>query len=128
MLGLLALLANANVVLEGVDEIHWLHNSSGQFTVTSYCKETFKGSTQLDFPFWKSKAPTKVCFLAWANNQGRIPTKDMLKRKNFKLASRCSMCFVEEESVDHLSVNCRMVSLNIRSYRKRTVSTYVRVV
>jgi len=40
--------------------------------------------------------------------------EDMLKSRNFKLASRCSTCFEEEESVDHLFVHpfvhCRMVS------------------
>jgi len=34
----------------------------------------------------------------------------MLKRRNFKLASRCSICFEEKESVDHLFVHCRMDS------------------
>ena len=110
----MALLANTNVVLEGEDDIHWSHNSSGQFTLKSYCKGTFKGWTQLDFlakAIWKSKAPTKVWFLAWAATKGRIPMKVVLKRRNFKLASGCSMCFVEEESVDHLFVHCCMISL-----------------
>lgn len=81
VLSLLALLANTNVVLEGKDEIYWPHNSSEQFTAKSCCAETFKGSTQLDFPakaIWKSKAPTKMCFLAWTETKGMIPTEDML--------------------------------------------------
>ena len=45
---LLALLSIINVALEGEDEIHWPHNLSRQFTVKSYCKETFKGLSQLD--------------------------------------------------------------------------------
>jgi len=39
-----------------------------------------------------------------------VPTEDMFKRRNFKLASRCPMCFGEEESVDHLFVHCRWAS------------------
>ena len=31
----------------------------------------------------KSKAPTKVCFFAWAASKGNISTKDKLKRRNF---------------------------------------------
>ena len=87
MLSLLALLANINVVLKGEDGIYWPHNSSGQFTIKSYRKETFKGSTQLDFPakaIWKSKAPTKVCFLAWAETKGKIPLEEILARRSFK--------------------------------------------
>ena len=57
-------------------------------------------------PFWKSKAPTKVCFFAWEATIGKIPTDDMLKRRNFGGPSRCSMCLEEEETVDHLLVLC----------------------
>ena len=67
------------------------------------------GSPPYDI-FLKSKAPTKVCFLAWATTKGETPMEDMLRRRNFKLPSLCSMCFVEEELVDHLLVHCRMVS------------------
>ena len=35
---------------------------------------------------------------------------DMLKRRNFRGQSRCSMCLEEEEIVDHLLVHCRWVS------------------
>jgi len=27
----------------------------------------------LDLKVWKSKAPTKVCFLAWAASKGKVP-------------------------------------------------------
>jgi len=85
--------ANTNVVLEGEDETHILITQVGNSPskLKSYCEEIFKGSTQLDFPskaVWKSKAPTQVCFLAWEAAKGKIPTRDMLKRRNFKLASR----------------------------------------
>lgn len=62
---LLALLANM-VCYEGDDEILWPHDSSRQFSVKSYCWEMHKGLSTLDFPakaIWKSKAPTKACFL-----------------------------------------------------------------
>ena len=77
MLSHLALVANTEVVLEGEDEIYWPHNSSGQFTIKSYRKKTYKGSTQLDF---LAKAPTKVCFLAWAATKGNVPMQDMFRR------------------------------------------------
>ena len=55
MLSLLAMLAKINVVLEGEDEIHCPHDSCGQFTVISYCEESFKGSSQLDLQLGYSK-------------------------------------------------------------------------
>jgi len=64
VLSLQALLANTNI-FEGEDEIHGPHNLSGQFNVKSYCKETFKGLSQLECPakaIWKSKALTSVIF------------------------------------------------------------------
>jgi len=90
----LALLANRKASYEGDDEIPWPHGSNGQFSVESYCMEMYKGSTTIDFPakaIWESKAPTKACFLVLATMKGKVP-KGMLKRKNFKLASRCPMC------------------------------------
>ena len=54
---------------------------------------------------WKFKAPTKVCFFAWAATIGTIPMDDMLKRRNFSGPNRCSVC-LEEEAVDHLRVHC----------------------
>ena len=33
------------------------------------------------------------CSLGWAATNGKVPTEDMLKRRNFQLASRCPMCF-----------------------------------
>jgi len=66
VLRLLATLANANVVLEREEKVHWPCNSCGQLTIKSYYEESFKGSSQLNFPpkaIWNSKAPLKVCFL-----------------------------------------------------------------
>ena len=86
MLLLLALLANMKVSYEGDDEILWLHDSSGQFNVKSYCRKMYKGLSTVDFlakVIWKPKAPTKACFIAWAATKGKVPTEDMLKRRNF---------------------------------------------
>lgn len=52
---------------------------------------------------WKSKAPTKHAFLL-GPTKGKIPTEDMLKSINFKLASMCPMYFGGEEMAHHLLV------------------------
>jgi len=39
-----------------------------------------------------------------------VPVEDLLKRRNFNLASTCLMCHEEEESVNHLFIHCGCVS------------------
>jgi len=110
---LLAVLAGKEVLSQGKDEIVWPLNSKGSFSVKSFCSTYFDALDGRDFTaksIWKSKAPTKVCFFAWATTLGKIPTDDMLKRRNFRGPGRCSMCLQEEEALDHLLVHCRWVS------------------
>ena len=94
------------------DEIVWPLNSKGSFKVKSFCSTHFDALDGRDFAaksIWKSKALTKVCFFVWATTIGKIPMKDMLKRRNFSSPSKCSMCLEEEEIVDHILMHCRWV-------------------
>ena len=98
----------------GDDMILWPHDSKRKFTFKSFCREVCEGSSIIDFPadaIWRSKAPTRACFLAWTATKGKVPTEYMLKRRNFKLASRCLMCRQEEESVDYLFIYLLLVCL-----------------
>jgi len=111
---LLAILAGKEVLSQGKDEIVWPLNSEGSFSIKRFCSTQFEALDGRDFAtksIWKSKAPTKVCFLAWLATLGKIPTDDMLKRRNFRGPSRCSMCLEEEEILDHLLVHSQWVSL-----------------
>ena len=113
VLDLLALLANISVVQVGEDRMIWPHDAKGDFTIKSFFRVLYKGPAVTDFPadvIWRSKAPTKACFLAWAITKGKVPTEDMLKRRNFNLASKCPMCGHEEETADHLFIHCTGVS------------------
>ncbi|KAK3193273.1 hypothetical protein Dsin_024583 [Dipteronia sinensis] len=40
----------------------------------------------------------------------RLPTKDRLCRSGFQLASRCSVCVANSESVDHLFLKCHLAT------------------
>jgi len=111
---LLSLLAasNANVHPSVEDQIVWSLDSIGTFSVKSVCEKKLV-PISTDFPakeIWKSKAPSKVCFLAWAASKGKVPTEIMLKRRIFSLASRCALCLNEEESIDHLFLHCHWAS------------------
>ena len=110
---LLAILAGKEVLSQEKDEIVWPFNSKGSFSIKSFCSTHSDVLGGYDFAaksIWKSKAPTKVSFFAWAASIGRIPTDDMLKRRNFRGPSRCSLCLEEEETADHLLVHCRWAS------------------
>ena len=107
----LALLANTKVTPVGDDKMIWPHDSKRKFTIKNFYRVVCEG--YIDFPLdaiWRSKTPTKACFLAWATTKGKVPTEDMVKRRNFNLASRCPICRQEEETVDHLLIHCKCVS------------------
>ena len=105
--------ADIKVAPVGDDRMIWPHDSKGEFTIKSFYRVLGEGSSDIDFPvdvIWRSKAPTKVCFLAWADTKGKVPTEDILKRRNFNLANRCPMCRQEEETADNLFIHCTGVS------------------
>ena len=98
---------------QGNDEIVWQLNSKVSFTVKSFCSTQLGALEGWDVAaksILKSKAPTKVCFFAWAATKGKIPREDMLKRRNFSGPNRCYMCLKEEESVNHVLVHYWSVS------------------
>ena len=68
---------------EGDDMIMWSLNSSGIFSVKSRC-ERMLGSSHPIFPIkaiWKSKAPTKACFLVWQRPRARSPQRLCLREE-----------------------------------------------
>ena len=68
--------------------------TSNSFTFKSFCHKLYCGGNCPNFPvqaIWKSKAPTKVCFFAEGATQSKIPTEDMLNRRNFNRPSRYFM-------------------------------------
>jgi len=58
---------------------------------------------------WKSKAPIKVCFFARAASEGKIPTKDKLKRGDSSIQVD-ALCVWMKDFVDHLLVHYQWAS------------------
>jgi len=84
-INLLSLLAYLDVDVhpEGEDKILWSLDSRGIFSANSLHEKMLE-SNRPNFPtkaVLKSRAPTKVCFLAWAVYKGKIPTEAMLKKE-----------------------------------------------
>ena len=93
-MNLLALIANTKVTPVSDNKMIWPHDSKRKFTIKSFYRVVCEGLSSIDFPvdaIWRSKAPTKAYFLARAATKGKVPIEDMLMRRNFNLASRCSL-------------------------------------
>ena len=113
MCNLLAILASREVRDQVKDELIWPLDVKGAFNIKSFCKVVFDRPFGPDFPstaIWRSNAPPKVCFFAWATTLEKVPTEDVLKRRNFHGPSRCVLCGQEEETVHHLLVHCQWAS------------------
>ena len=50
--------------------------------------------------------PTKVGFFAWEAFWSKVLTLDQLKKRGRCLANRCFLCGEEEESIDHILIQC----------------------
>jgi len=98
-----------NVLPEGIDKIVWLYDAKSSFTIKNFYEKLYDGGNSTDFPvsaMWKCKALMKVCFFACATIKGKIPIEDVIKRRNFDGPSRCFMWLKEDETADHLRINC----------------------
>eukprot|EP00268_Persea_americana_P010393 TRINITY_DN14229_c0_g1_i1.p2 TRINITY_DN14229_c0_g1~~TRINITY_DN14229_c0_g1_i1.p2 ORF type:complete len:103 (-),score=10.74 TRINITY_DN14229_c0_g1_i1:200-508(-) len=56
---------------------------------------------------WKLKAPPRVLVFGWLALRNRIPTMDLLSRRGMTFVNGCPMCSRDEESVNHLLLNCK---------------------
>lgn len=69
-------------------------------------------SVVVDFPYdlvWNSLfVPPKVDFFVWTLIRGRVLTVDNLKKRGIFCVNRCTVYGVEEETVHHLFVDCRI--------------------
>ncbi|MCL7049147.1 hypothetical protein MKW94_002162 [Papaver nudicaule] len=102
------------------DQLIWLGDKNWIFSV----KKVYDSAVVLDNPpsfpsskVWSKAWPHKVGFFLWQACLGRIATMDNLHKRNMALSSSslCPMCNGLDESVDHLLVQCSIVS-NIWSY------------
>jgi len=112
---LLAILAAREVNAQVNDKLVWPLHPNGSFNIKSFCKAVDDRPLCTDFPslvIWRSKAPQKACFFAWAAVLEKVPIEDFLKRRNFHGPSRCVLCR-EEEETDRRSITywCVVIGL-----------------
>ena len=55
---------------------------------------------------WNNYMPPKVCFSMWEVWWGKVLTTENLKKRGFRLASKCPLCGKAEEELNHLFFHC----------------------
>ncbi|CAL1377504.1 unnamed protein product [Linum trigynum] len=55
---------------------------------------------------WRKIVPAKICFFIWTVAHRKILTIDMLQKRGWSLANRCTLCCKDEESIHHLLISC----------------------
>ncbi|RVW25474.1 putative ribonuclease H protein [Vitis vinifera] len=95
-----------NPLLE--DRMLWKETKDGIFSVKSLYS-SLASRRDVQFPYsniWSICVPTKVSFFAWEAYWGKVLTLDQLKKRGRSLANRCFLCGMEEESIDHILIQC----------------------
>ena len=90
----------------------WRSDESGCFSVKSAYECLAKherGPQKEEFiNLWKAKTFPNVLFTAWRPLLGRLPTRLCLSRRGIVMNSTmCALCLAEEESCQHLFMECK---------------------
>ncbi|CAI0440264.1 unnamed protein product, partial [Linum tenue] len=108
----------------------WKQEANSKFSVKSlYTELVGSHSREIEeFPakiVWIPWIPSKICFFTWLVYHNRVLSLDNLKRRGLYLANRCVLCKKDEESVQHLLVDCdfvRRIWILMYGRRSRTPS------
>ncbi|PWA74034.1 RNA-directed DNA polymerase, eukaryota, Reverse transcriptase zinc-binding domain protein [Artemisia annua] len=87
----------------------WDQNPNADFSVAAV-KNSLRRyiyTQQAHQMIWVKWVPIKVNILMWRIEKGRVPTRlELVKRRMVLPDSRCPLCRLEEESVNHLFITC----------------------
>ena len=61
-----------------------------------------------DSLLWTKALPIEISYFIWLSLQNRILTWENLQKKGFHGFAICVLCFSEEETVEHLFINCKI--------------------
>lgn len=84
-------------------------SKEGSFSVASFFSAIYGGSSQTSplFRLWKMKVCSRDVALAGCLCGGILNMDNLLRRKKI-LVIACPMCLANEETVDHLLLNCKV--------------------
>lgn len=72
---------------------------------------------------WKLKAPPRMIIFGWLAIRNRILTLDNLKKRGCIIITRCTLCKMAAESVQHLFLRCENTGEVYRRLKLRQPST-----
>lgn len=97
------------------DLLRWGSNNEGIFNL----KEAKRIATGLNFPspnktwkdLWNNPHWTKIKLFRWLDQHEKILTWENLKKRGFAGPSRCQLCGMQEETMNHLLNLCSFTSI-----------------
>ena len=89
----------------------WRPSPDRKFSVKSlYLELTNLDPQPLNFKrIWHKSFPPKVSFLLLTFALNKAQTDDNRQRRKYHLASRCSLCLQDIESINHITLHCSFV-------------------
>ena len=102
------------------DKLLWRHSNSGEHKVSKaysmiqrkHCSSMGQEERSHVLPhtvwklLWKVKLPYKILTFIWKILHGSLPVFEILNKRGMRISNICLMCNKEEESIDHLLLNC----------------------
>lgn len=87
----------------------WKAFDDGSFSISSFFTAITRsaGRRSSVAGIWRLEAPPIVAVFGWLALQKRILTMDNLRLRGKVVVNGCPMCLCDEETVDHLLLNCQ---------------------
>ena len=90
----------------------WKASKDGSFSVSSFFSSITRSNMRNPMvSIWKLKAPTRVVVFGWRVLRKIILTMENLRRRGKVVVNGCPMCLSEEETMDHLLLNCKVAQM-----------------
>jgi len=105
-------LVQAHIQLnEHEDEMVWDLDPNGGYTPkVGYIKlSSIEEQREAEWwwkPLWKLNCPAKIKIFMWCAIEGKVPTWDILQRRNLNGPGWCALCKRAQETISHLFISC----------------------
>jgi len=93
------------------DELIWDQDPNGGYTPKAGYIKLSADEEQREVewwwkPLWKLNCPAKVKLFMWCVIRGKVPTWEVLQKRNINGPGWCTLCKREQESITHLFITC----------------------